>query len=270
MRIGIVGCGFIGTTIASALELMDEVVSINLLDVNYDSTLKLCSSLKKARPFPPDDVKGLIEASDLVVEAASQQAVKEVLPGALGMGKDVMVLSVGALVDETLWGDMRAKAKERGVRIFVPSGAIAGVDGIGSASIAEIESITLTVTKPPEGLSMDPSLHERAKDLKNITEPVVLFEGPAREAVSKFPKNVNVAAAISLAGIGFDRTVVRVVVDPSVSRNQHRVEVKGRFGAMSVLMQNLPSTTNPRTSYLAPLSAISTIRKVLTGIYIGN
>jgi aspartate dehydrogenase len=181
-----------------------------------------------------------------------------------------MILSVGALVNDTLWNEISRLARERKVRVFIPSGAVAGVDGIGSASIAEIESITLTVTKPPEGLSIDPSLHGKARDLKDHSVPVVLFEGLAREAVAKFPKNVNVAAAISLAGIGFDRTRVKVVADPSVTRNQHRVEVKGRFGEMTVLMQNLPSTTNPRTSYLAPLSAISTVRKVLTGIYIGN
>lgn len=270
VRIGILGCGFIGTTIAGSLQDMEGVDLIPLFDVDYDMTASLASKIRMARVFHPRELEDFIESSDLVVEAASQEAVSEILPDVVSRGKDVMILSVGALVDDDLWNLIKSKAKENGCKVMVPSGAIAGMDGITSASIADIDCITLTVRKPPAGLSLPHELSHLSDEIKEAKGPVTIFDGSAREAVSLFPKNVNVAATISLAGIGFDRTKVKILADPSVTRNQHQVEVRGRFGEMKIKMLNQPSTTNPRTSYMAPLSAIATLRKLLTGIHIGN
>jgi aspartate dehydrogenase len=249
---------------------MEGVGSINLYDLDYDSTVKLSSKLGRSRVFSPEELDDLIEESDIIVEAASQEAVKEIALKVVSRGKDLMILSVGALVDDELWNDIKQKARENSSRVLVPSGAISGIDGITSASIADIESVVLTVRKPPSGLSLPSSLKHLSKDLSDPKEPVVLFEGTAREAVKIFPKNVNVAATLALAGIGFDRTEVKILADPKVTRNQHQVEVRGRFGEMTIQMLNHPSTTNPRTSYLAPLSAIASLKKLLKGIYIGN
>lgn len=270
MRIGILGCGFIGTTIAGAIDHMEGVLSIELFDIDYDRAAKLSSRIKGSNVHSPEDLEDFIESSDLVVEAASQEAVIEVGPDVVSKGKDLMILSVGALVDDKLWNDMRSNALKTGSKILIPSGAIAGIDGIISGSIADIESVTLTVRKPPSGLSLPSSLKHLSNELSDANGPVTLFDGSAREAVAIFPKNVNVAATIALSGIGFDKTKVRVLADPRVTRNQHEVVVRGRFGEMSIKMLNQPSTTNPRTSYMAPLSAIASIKKLLTGIYIGN
>ncbi len=270
MRVGILGCGFIGTTIAGSLQDMEGVDLIPLFDRDYDMAAILAGKIRIASVFPPEDLNGFIEASDLVVEAASQEAVRDILPEILDRGKDVMILSVGALVDDSLWDSFKEKAGKNNCKIMVPSGAIAGMDGLTSASIADIECVTLTVRKPPSGLSLPHELSHLSESVKEAKGPITIFEGTAREAVTLFPKNVNVAATISLAGIGFDRTKVKVIADPTVTRNQHQVEVRGRFGEMKIWMYNQPSTTNPRTSYMAPLSAIASLRKLLTGIHIGN
>jgi aspartate dehydrogenase len=270
MKIGIIGCGFIGTTIGAAMQQMEGIEEIPAIDINYDSAVEMGSKLSKVRIHTIEDLEGFIGESDLVIEAASQEAVEEIGPLVVERGKDLMILSVGALVDDELWGKLQRTAAGKMSRIYVPSGAIAGIDGIFAGSMADIECVTLTVTKPPQGLTLPPSMYDRSQELANIVEPMVMFDGSARDAVRLFPKNVNVAATIALAGIGFDRTRVKIVADPQVSRNRHKVEVRGRFGEMHVIMFNQPSTTNPRTSYMAPLSAISMIRKIISGVYIGN
>lgn len=270
MRIGIIGCGFIGTTIAGAVDQKDEIESIHLIDLDFENAVELSSKLSKGIAHPMDDLGSFMEASDLIVEAASQDAVSQIVPEVLQNGKDVMIMSVGALVDDELWRSLKETAKKNGCRIFIPSGAVSGIDGIFSGSKADIDCITLTVRKPPVGLSLPSSMSHLAGDMKSLKEPLLLFEGSAREAVKMFPKNVNVAATIALAGVGFDRTHVKIIADPGAQRNHQRIEARGRFGEMDMQMLNQPSTTNPRTSYLAPLSAIAVIEQLLSGIHIGN
>ncbi|MFW3146052.1 MAG: aspartate dehydrogenase [Thermoplasmatota archaeon] len=270
MKVGIIGCGFIGTTISGALDQMERIETLNLLDIDYERSIDLSSKLEKGFVFKIDDYQDFLEASDLIVEAASQKVVVEMIPEAVRRGRDVMILSVGALVDDELWEAIRKEAAVKGSKVFIPSGAVSGIDGIFSASKADIECITLTVRKPPAGLSLPPSMHERSAELKSMKGALTLFDGSAREAVREFPKNVNVAATVALAGIGFDRTRVVIIADPSVQRNRQTIEVRGRFGEMKIEMMNQPSTTNPRTSYLAPLSAVAMIEKLISGVYIGN
>ncbi len=270
MRIGIIGCGFIGTTIGGAVEQMEKVTSINLLDVDFEKAVQLSSRLSKGRVFRMSELDDFVNSSDMVIESASQNAVEEFMPRVLEAGRDGMILSIGALVDDDLWEDLKRTAERTGSRILIPSGAVAGIDGIYSGSMADIDCVTLTVRKPPGNLSLPPELHDRSDELRDLKEPVLLFEGKAREAVRMFPKNVNVAATVALAGIGFDRTSVRIIADPRVQRNMQSIEVRGRFGEMKIEMMNHPSTSNPRTSYMAPLSAIAMIKKVLSGVYIGN
>jgi aspartate dehydrogenase len=258
MRIGIIGCGFIGKTIGASLDRMSEVSEVNLLDKSYEETVNLAPMIKKARIFTIEELSAFIGSSDLIVEAASQEAVFQYGHSIVSAGKDLMILSVGALSNDVFWKDLTGTALRKNARIFVPSGAVSGIDGIGAAIVAGIDCIVLTVRK---------HLSARLMDLK---EPLVLFEGTAREAVRLFPRNVNVAATIAVAGIGFDRTMVNVIADPVITRNSHTIEVRGRFGEMTVEMSNTPSTSNPRTSYLAPLSALAMIKKIATGVYIGS
>lgn len=270
MRIGIIGCGFIGKTIGATLDTMPEVSEVNLIDKSYEETVNLAPGIKKARIYTIEELSSFIECSDLVIEAASQEAVFQYGHGIVGAGKDLMILSVGALSNDHFWKDITETAQRKRARIFVPSGAVSGIDGIGAAVVAGIDHIVLTVRKPPKGLSLPEELKDLSSSLKTLKEPLVLFEGSARDAVRLFPKNVNVAATIAAAGIGFDRTIVKVIADPVITRNSHTIEVRGRFGDMTVEMSNTPSTSNPRTSYLAPLSALAMIRKIVTGVYIGS
>ncbi|MGA1872239.1 MAG: Gfo/Idh/MocA family oxidoreductase, partial [Thermoplasmatota archaeon] len=136
MRIGIVGCGFIGTTIGGAVEQMEEIESIHLIDMDYERAVQLGTRLSKAKVFTSSDMESFIEASDLVIEAASQSAVFEIVPKVLEMGKDAMILSVGALVDDNLWESLQKTARERSCKIYIPSGAVSGIDGIISGSMA--------------------------------------------------------------------------------------------------------------------------------------
>jgi aspartate dehydrogenase len=192
-----------------------------------------------------------------VVEAASQEAVKEHAEKLLERGYNLMIMSVGALVDEGLFHRLKKAAEKSGVKIILPSGAIAGLDGLRSAAVGKIREVTLTTTKPPKGFDME------------LAEAKVLYTGDAAEAVRKFPKNVNVAATLSLAGIGFEKTKVKLVADPGVAENRHEISVKGEFGEMDVRVSNLPSPSNPRTSYLAAMSAVAAIRKFKDSVVIG-
>lgn len=216
------------------------------------------------------NIEEIIRSVDLVIESASQNAVRFIVPQALKAGCDVMVLSVGALADEELRTALFGLAKQHNCKLYFPSGAVVGIDGLNSASAAGISSVTLTTRKPPSGLMGAPYVVEHGIELDKLVKETVLFEGTASEAVKAFPANVNVAATISLAGIGFEQTRVRVIADPSLSRNVHEITVEGEFGKFSTRVENLPSPENPKTSYLAALSAVSTLKKILNPVQVGT
>lgn len=268
MRIGILGCGFIGSTIAAAADHIDEVCEIYLYDRSLDATRELKSRLTKSRVV--ESVEKLIEKADLVVEAASQNAVHEYALQILEGGKDIVILSVGALVDEELWSGLKKKAREKGAQIFIPSGAIAGLDGVNAAATSSISSVEIRTTKPVEGLRGVKYLDEKGIDMNEIDNPTVVFQGTAQEAVRLFPKNINVSATLSLAALGFEETKVTITADPSTTRNTHEITVSGRFGKLTCSVENVPSMTNPKTSYLASLAGISLIKKIATGVWIGS
>ena len=270
---GVVGCGAIGTEICTAIDHGELGMELKfLIDKHPERIEELVKRLNRRPEITLTGSEGLTEILDevdLVIECASQDAVREFVIPALHAGKEVMIMSVGALVDPELLRRLWKEAKERGCRIYIPSGAIVGVDGVRAASQAGIESITLTTRKPPRALADSPYVVERGIDLRGIKEPVVVFEGKASEAVKHFPRSVNVAATLSLAGIGPDRTVVRIIADPNVDRNIHEVRVKGRFGEIVTVARNVPSPDNPKTSYLAALSAVDTLRRVTEPLLVG-
>jgi len=167
-------------------------------------------------------------------------------------------MSVGALADEGLFNELLEILNKTGRRIYIPSGAIAGLDGVKAAKTKGIESVELTTRKPPTELGT------------TTDKETVLYEGPAREGIKKFPKNVNVAATLSLAGVGFDRTKLRIIADPRVDKNIHEIRVKGIFGGFNIKMENLPSPNNPKTSYLAAMSAIATLKGITGAVRLGT
>jgi len=258
MRIGLLGCGNIGRILAEALDGGEVNCSlVAVFDQDIERSEALVESLSR-KPRVSEDFEGLLQYTGLVVEAASQEAVKDYGVKTLEAGKDLLIMSVGALVDEALFNDLIQIINKTGHRIYIPSGAIAGLDGIKAAKTKGIESVELTTRKPPTELGT------------TTDKETVLYDGSAREGIKKFPKNVNVAATLSLAGIGFDRTKLRIVADPNIDKNIHEIRVKGIFGEFNIKMKNLPSPNNPKTSYLAAMSAIATLKEINGAVRLGT
>jgi len=255
VRIGIVGCGTIGTAIAQAIT--SGRIPATLSGV-YSRTASRAADLVRSLTTPTAvlSLDKLVAASDLVAEAATGTALAEIVPPCLTQGVDVYVLSVGGLIGHEEWF---RDAASRGVRILIASGAIAGLDGIRGAAVGRIDSVTLTTRKPPRGLAGAPYVTARGLDLDALTEETLIFEGTAREACRGFPTNVNVSAAVSFAGIGPDLTRVRIFVVPNGRFNQHRIEVRGECGRLSIEVENVPSATNPRTGVLSIQSSIAAL-----------
>lgn len=199
---------------------------------------------------------------DLIVECASQVAVKAYGSAILRSGSDFMIISVGALANSELMDQLNTAAREGSARILVPSGALAGLDGVSAAAIDRLDSVTLTTRKPPNAWAGAPGAAH--VDLKAVTEPTTIFSGSAGEATQAFPKNANVAAALALSGLGMDATTVTLIADPGVTRNSHHVEARGAFGHISVTIDAEPSPENPKTSHLAALSIVRMLDR-LTG-----
>jgi aspartate dehydrogenase len=273
LKVALIGCGTIGTIMAKAIDA-GEAGEVELAWL-FDLRPERCELLAKKLCRKPRLAKSVEEiladkSVDLVVEAASQAAVAQYAFDVLRSKKELMVMSVGALGDEKLLDSIKKEAERVGKRVYVPSGAILGIDGVKAAKIAGIEEVTLTTRKPAKTLASSAYVRERGLDLTKIKKPTVVFEGPAREAVKAFPESVNVAATLSLAGVGFDKTKVQVVADPSLDRNVHEIHVRGKAGEFVIEARNVPSPDNPRTSYLAALSAIRTLRNLAEDIRIGT
>ena len=267
MNICIIGCGAIGTTIARAIEDMPEIAIVYLTDRSKECATRVQEKMHKVRYVP--DIVPILGDIRLVVEAASQDAARYYVPLALSAGVDVLLMSVGVFQDEDFQNDVFRLARRKNARVYIPSGAVAGIDALSAAAIAGIDEVTLTTTKPPSAFTSNAYLESKGIIATELRERTELFNGSAREAVKHFPQNINVAATISLAGIGFEKTRIRIVCDPQVQTNEHHLKAKGKFGELDIVTRNVPSPRNPKTSYLAALSAISAIRKISGNAWVG-
>ena len=265
MDIGIVGCGNIGRNVARQLDVgaVPGASLAALSSRNLGMAREFAFTLNNPPPVVP--LEELVTLVDLVLEAAGSEAMDPIAKATLTGGKNLMVMSCGALLGRQ---DLLALAQEKGLAIYVPSGAILGLDGLLGAASGRIDSVTMISSKPPEGLRGAPGVADI--DLDAITEPVVVFEGPVSEGCRLFPANVNVSAAVSLAGIGADETTIQVVADPTITKNTHRVVAEGAFGRLEVFIENVPSECNPRTSSLAALSVMATLRKLVSPLKVGT
>jgi aspartate dehydrogenase len=267
MRIGLVGCGSIGKVIARSIA--EKRIKAELKCV-YDMDRENAEEF--AEKFHTEYMEFdemLKQELDLVLEAASQEAVRTLMPKALKAKKNVMIMSTGALADEKLLQEIGELAEKNNLKVYLPSGAIAGLDGIKSAR-DEIERVMIKTTKPPKSLEGAPFFEKHPMNLSEIKKPTVIYEGNAEEAVKLFPSNINVAASLSLAGIGPKRTKVQIVADPNIKSNIHEIIAEGRFGVLKTRVENVPSPDNPKTSYLAALSAVATLRKIGEAIQVGT
>jgi aspartate dehydrogenase len=263
--IGIVGCGTIGRALVNAVQCGKLPVSIaGVTSRTEKSAREFMESFDNAPPYL--SLSDLIAAADLIVEAAGGSMVPSLAEAVFAAGKDLMIISVGALLDNP---EILEQSRRSGCRLFVPSGAIAGLDGIKSAAVGQITQITHTTRKPPLGLEGAPYLVERGLSLAGLQEEKEIFTGSARAACRGFPANVNVTAAVSLAGIGPDQTRVRIVAVPGLPRNCHDIDVEGEFGRLHVHIENVPSE-NPKTGKLTAMSIIRSLQDVVDPVRIGT
>jgi len=246
MRLCVIGCGNVARVLKEKLNDKEVV----FYDRNVDKCKKLCEDCWYENPM-----EMFRSGCDLIIEAASPQAVKEMGEEAL-KNSNLMVLSVGALLDEDLLKRLKRVSEATGHKLYIPSGAIAGVDAIKALSEVGIDEITITVRKNPRALGVD------------VNEEKVMFEGPAEEAVKLFPFNVNVVATLRLAS--GSPVMVKVIADPKVNKNIHQIEVKSKASNLYIRVENIPSPYNPKTSYLAILSILRKLKDLKEGIVIGT
>lgn len=271
-KVGLLGCGTIGSQLALAVDShkIANASLVGLFDVSASNIQNLKAKLSSSPKSYSDFSSFLATGANIVIEAASQDAVRTFGRTVLEAGKDLMVMSAGALADDDFLVELLRAAAMKNRRIYVPTGAIAGIDAIRSVKQL-LDSVTLTTTKSPNALAGAPFFDTSGIRLDEITKTTVIYEGTAADAVKAFPVNVNVAAVLSLAGIGFDKTKVRIVADPQATTNQHEIAATGSFGEIKIKVNNVPSPVNPKTSFLAVLSAIECLRSICDeGMRIGS
>ncbi|MBP3790685.1 MAG: aspartate dehydrogenase [Methanobrevibacter sp.] len=253
MKVGIIGCGAIANIIVTSV-----VPEKNGIDIAYffDKDIERAENLASfADGVAVLDFDDMLDDVDLILECAAPVSVREYAPRVLEKGIDMIIMSIGALMDTKFYGEMEKLAKEHGAKIHLPSGAIVGLDGIKAVAKFGLKEVSLVTRKSPKSLG------------KDIDTEEVLFEGKASEAVKEFPLNINVAATISIA---CQRDIdVKIIVDPNVDRNVHEITAKGDFGEFKTTTMNYPCATNPKTSMLAALSAIRLLKSFNETISVG-
>lgn len=268
LRIGIVGCGAIGGGIARYIskELKKDCQLTGLYDIQYERVEKLRRELS-AGPTGKRSLSALLKSCDLMIEAVNARSTREIVREALLNKRDVIAMSVGKLLDAQ---DLFALARQRGRHLLIPSGAIAGIDAIKSASLARIRKITLTTRKPLNGFAGNPYLIRKGIDPSAIKKETVLFKGSVDSAVKFFPQNINVAATLALASQARDKIAVCIMTSPKYKNNSHEIEIIGDFGRIVTRTENVVSPENPKTSYLAVLSGMQTLKQFCQGTGIGT
>ena len=266
MNIAIVGLGSIGTTLVRKLAL-GVIPGANLCAVVVRNREKAWAVLKDIGvDVPLLELSQLAEVADLVVECAPAEMLPEIARPVLGAGKKIMVLSCGALLDHPELIDL---AEQTGGQIIIPTGALIGLDAVSAAAEGKIRSVRMITRKPIEGLKGAPYLNENGIDIEGISEPMRVFQGTARQAAKGFPANLNVAVALSLAGIGPDKTVIEIWADPTATRNTHKIVVESDAASFEMSIENIPSE-NPKTGRITALSVIAAIRKLTAPLRVGT
>ncbi|MEX0958882.1 MAG: aspartate dehydrogenase [Burkholderiales bacterium] len=264
-RVAVAGLGAIGRTVAAKLDAGLPGMSLSAVAVRDPVHAEAFLATLSRRP-PLVALDELAGHADIVVECAPANLLREIAAPVLASGKRLVVLSVGALLADP---DLERIAERSGAQILVPTGALIGLDAVLAAAEGTIHSVRMVTRKPLQGLAGAPFLVERGIDLENLREPLKVFSGTAREAAAGFPANLNVAVALSLAGIGADRTLLEVWADPTVTRNTHRIEVDSDAARFSMTIENIPSE-NPRTGRITAQSVIALLRKLAAPVRIGT
>jgi aspartate dehydrogenase len=263
LNIGIAGLGTVGREVARRLQA--GIPGLKLVAI-------AARDHEKARGILPDTAIEILSAEalagrcDVIVEGLPPKEFRNFAVPAIERGKIFMPLSVGKLLEN--W-DLVELARQHDARILVPTGALLALDAVRAAAEGTIHSVRMVTRKPPEGLEGAPYLVERGISLAKVVAPLKVFDGPAREGARGFPANVNVAAALSLAGIGPDKTQLEIWADPTVERNTHRIEVDADTVRFSMTIENIPSE-NPRTGRVVALSVVAMLRGLVSELKVGT
>lgn len=260
-KIGIIGLGFIGSTISNAI--VDGQIEDAVIQSVYDIDKELMEKITKKDPTirPMEHITDFHDC-DIIVECAVQSVVDEIFDSIVKSEKYFIPMSVGAFITiDDLYSKFQALEKTQKKRIILPSGAIGGFDCIETIKIERMISAKLKTRKPNRVFEQSNYLIENNIEL-NESNPVTIFEGNAKQAASYFPRSVNVAARLALSTLGPEGTFVEIIADPTISQNIHSIEIESAVGNYSFKFENNPSPTNPKTSWLAALSAINSINKI--------
>jgi aspartate dehydrogenase len=265
IRVAVAGLGAIGRVVAR--HLTQNIPGLRLTAVAARDAAKARSWLNEhGIDCPVVALDKLPEHADLAVECAPAELLEQICRPMLQAGKKVMVLSAGALLSRP---GLIALAKSQGGQIIIPTGALLGLDAVTAAAEGTIHSVRMTTRKPPKGLGGAPYLEANKISLDNLREAKRVFIGTAREAAAGFPANVNVVAALALAGIGADRTMIEIWADPDVTRNCHHIEVEADSARFTLSIENIPSE-NPKTGRITALSIIAALRKLHAPLRVGT
>ena len=263
MRIGLIGGGVIARLVLEHLR-KGELGDVRVVALAGRGAQSKGKTLADAFGIPfvvgMDALAGT--NPEAVVEAASHEAVREYGEALLARGISFVALSGGALCDDALRDRLERTAAQNRALLYVPSGGIGGLDALKAVCLAGAEEVSIAVTKPPVAWKGIPYVEKLGVDLDGMKEAIVLFEGSAREGVPHFPANVNIAAVLSMAGIGFDRTRLKVVADPALRFNTHFIVIRGTTGRIDIKFESVAMPENPKTSMLACYSALAAIREL--------
>jgi len=271
MRIGIIGGGVIARLVLEHLR-DGGLGDLQVVAIAGRSSQSKARPLAEAHGVPfVVGLEALAAAGpEAVVEAASHDAVREYGEALLTRGISFVALSGGALCDDALRDRLERAAARNRALLYVPSGGVGGLDALKAVCLAGADEVSIAVTKPPAAWQGIPYVEKLGIDLKNLSAPTVLFEGSARDGVPHFPANVNIAAVLSMAGIGFDRTRLKVVADPGLKFNTHFIVVRGKTGRIDIKFESVAMPENPKTSMLACFSALAAIRELGRGTRYGT
>ncbi len=264
LRVGIVGLGAIGSFLIAQLKGEKYIDVIAAADIDVEKRTLVASSFPEI--FLTDDFTKFPAEVDVYVECAASSAADPVAKYAIERGKIAIIASVGGLSDIR---PLRRLARETGGHLYIPSGAIGGLDALKAIPSESIQEVRLTTTKNPKNFAGSEYIEEKGIDLESIKSPTVIFDGHAGDAVKAFPKNINVSAILSYAGIGREDTHVVIVADPSIKVNRHEVYIKSEHGEVRVQVDNVPFELNPRTSKLAAFSILAAVKSLVYTITIG-
>lgn len=268
LKIGIVGCGAIGSSLAKSVawDFRRSAKLVALYDIDEAKAQRL------ARSFAPKarvkDLASLIRKSDLVIECAHADHSFAIARLTLAAGKDSMVMSVGGVVSRI--ARLAKLARANSARLYIPSGAISGVDALKAANLGKVKKVVLTTRKNPISFKGVKFVEEQRIDLETMDKDTTLFSGSARQAMKSFPQNVNVAGILSLAGIGQDKTRVTIIASPKTKKNIHEIEIEAEAGTVFTRTENILHPDNPKTSFLAVLSAIATLKQIVEPVRVGT